>query len=136
MNEILPRCHFEPREESCPGGFVTMVEAWFRLPCHSEDLAEESVFMRKTYYTYIATNPKRTVLYTGVTNDLERRMHEHRSKSLSGFTAKYNVTILIWYDTFSSPVEAIAAEKKIKGWNRKKKLALIQELNPTFKELL
>lgn len=91
--------------------------------------------MNKRYFTYIATNFHNTVLYTGVTDNLERRMYEHRNKTTPGFTSKYNVNKLIWYEEFSEPVDAISAEKKIKGWTRKKKLYLIKSLNPEFKYL-
>ena len=90
----------------------------------------------RNYYTYIATNKLNTVLYTGITNDLERRMFEHRDKLIPGFTSKYNVNKLIWYEDFSSPEEAIIAEKKIKGWTRVKKLNLIKSINPNFNDLL
>jgi len=90
----------------------------------------------RQYYTYIATNKLNTVLYTGITNDLERRMFEHKNKLISGFTSKYNVNKLIWYENFNSPEEAIAAEKKIKGWTRAKKLNLIKSTNPNFNDLL
>ncbi len=92
--------------------------------------------MQETYYTYIATNQFNTVLYTGVTNNLERRMHEHRNKLISGFTSKYNVKKLVWYEIFSSPTEAISAEKKIKTFSREKKFEFIQKTNPNFNELL
>ena len=91
--------------------------------------------MDKIYYTYIVTNIKNTVLYTGVTNDLLRRMQEHREKKMGGFTSKYNVSKLIWYEMFPTPREAIAAEKKIKGWGRGKKLAMIMKMNPLFTDL-
>ncbi len=90
----------------------------------------------RNYYTYIATNKNHTVLYTGITNDLERRIYEHKNKLFLGFTSKYNVNKLIWYENFNSPEEAIAAEKKIKGWTRAKKLDLIKSINPNFDDLL
>jgi len=90
----------------------------------------------KEYLTYIATNKMNTVLYTGITNSLERRMFEHKNKLIPGFTSKYNVNKLIWYENFNSPEEAIAAEKKIKGWTRAKKLNLIRSINPNFNDLL
>lgn len=92
--------------------------------------------MERNYYTYIATNVHNTVLYTGITNDIGRRMDEHRRKAISGFTAKYNIIKLVWYETFLSPTEAIAAEKRIKGWRRERKLSLIKDLNPKFADLL
>jgi len=90
----------------------------------------------RNYYTYIATNKINTVLYTGVTNDLERRIHEHKNKLIPGFTSKYNINKLVWYENFSSPEEAISAEKKIKGWVRAKKLNLVKSINPNFNDLL
>ncbi len=92
--------------------------------------------MRKQYYVYIATNQRNTVFYTGVTNGLYRRMFEHKNKLVKGFTKKYNIDKLVYYEVFTSPQEAIAAEKKIKGWTRKKKIDLIKENNPEFKDLL
>ncbi len=91
--------------------------------------------MSRHYYTYIATNNGNTVLYTGVTNDLTRRMDEHIRKVVPGFTSRYNVQKLIWLEEFGAPDEAIAAEKRIKGWKREKKLALIRESNPRFFDL-
>lgn len=89
-----------------------------------------------TFFTYIATNKNNTVLYTGVTNNLRRRIYEHAKKTHSGFTAKYNVNKLVWYEMFASPTEAIAAEKRIKGWTREKKLTLVRNSNPDFTNLL
>ena len=91
--------------------------------------------MIKNYWVYIATNKSNT-LYTGVTNDLQRRMHEHKNKLIGGFTKKYNINKLVYYQLFNNPKEAIGAEKKIKGWTRKKKIELIKSVNPTFKDLL
>ena len=92
--------------------------------------------MVNTYYAYIITNDGNVVLYTGITNDLQRRIYEHRQGIVRGFTSKYNVNKLVWFEKFPSPQEAIAAEKKIKGWTRKKKLKLIEEENPTWKDLM
>ena len=91
--------------------------------------------MKMVYFAYIVTNIKNTVLYTGVTNDLRRRIRGHREKKTFCFTAKYNVSKLIWYDVFQTPQEAIAAEKRIKGWGRGKKLAMIMKINPKFVDL-
>jgi len=91
--------------------------------------------MQKQFYVYIATNNSGT-LYTGVTNDLRRRIYEHKNKLIHGFTSRYNIDKLIFYETFNNPEEAISAEKKIKGWDRKKKIALIKTKNPKFKELI
>lgn len=87
------------------------------------------------YYIYILTNKSNT-LYTGVTNNLERRLYEHKHKMLPGFTTLYNLNKLIYYAEFDRIEEAIAAEKKIKGWTRKKKMELIKTINPEFRDLL
>jgi len=91
--------------------------------------------MEKQYYVYIATNKSGT-LYTGVTNNLRRRMYEHKNKLAKGFTSKYNIDKLILYEIFSNPIDAISAEKKIKGWDRKKKIELIKRKNPKFEEIM
>lgn len=91
--------------------------------------------MGKSYHIYIATNNRNTVFYTGVTNNLSRRIFGHKNKSLKGFTSQYNIIKLVYYETFNSPEEAIAAEKKIKGWIRKKKIELIKSVNPEFRDL-
>jgi len=88
----------------------------------------------KTYFVYIMTNKSRT-LYTGVTNDLVRRVYEHRHKLVPGFTAKYNITQLVYYEATESILAAIAREKQIKGWLRAKKIALIESQNPGWKDL-
>ena len=91
--------------------------------------------MEKKYYVYIATNNSNSVLYTGVTNNLQRRIYEHKNKITLGFTSKYNINKLIFYEIFNSPQEAIAAEKKIKAGSRQKKIFLIESINPTWKDL-
>ncbi|WP_297212029.1 MULTISPECIES: GIY-YIG nuclease family protein [Thermodesulfovibrio] len=91
--------------------------------------------MSKQYYVYIMTNKYNTVLYTGVTNDLVRRVYEHKNKLIDGFTAKYNVTKLVYYEIAQDANEAIKREKQIKGWNRDKKKALIEGLNPQWRDL-
>ena len=88
----------------------------------------------KQYYVYIMTNNSRT-LYTGVTDDLVRRVYEHRNKLIEGFTRKYNVTRLVYYEITSDVRAAIQREKQIKGWRRKKKIALIEAANPEWKDL-
>lgn len=89
----------------------------------------------KHYYVYIVTNRTNKVLYTGVTNNLLRRIYEHKHKMIDGFTKKYNLDKLVYSESFNSPIEAIAAEKKIKGWLRRKKIALIESKNPQWKDL-
>jgi len=86
------------------------------------------------YYVYIMTNHSGT-LYTGVTNDLRRRVWEHKQKLIEGFTKRYNITRLVYYEETPDVTAAIAREKQSKGWLRKKKIALIESLNPGWKDL-
>jgi len=88
----------------------------------------------KKYYVYIMSNRSKT-LYTGMTNNLERRVAEHKTKSIEGFTKKYNITKLVYYEEFDAPLEAIAREKQIKGWLRRKKIELIETQNPDWNDL-
>ena len=88
----------------------------------------------KTYYVYIMTNNTRT-LYTGVTNNLEKRVFQHKRKLLPGFTRQYNINRLVYYESFGDIRAAIQREKQIKGWLRTKKVALIVAANPTWKDL-
>ncbi|HAZ28969.1 MAG TPA: hypothetical protein DCY48_04325 [Candidatus Magasanikbacteria bacterium] len=90
----------------------------------------------KYYYTYIMTNRRKTVLYIGVTNNLKRRFSEHvRKQKKHSFTAKYNIDILIYFEKYFSPEEATAREKQLKGWTRKKKIDLVEKMNPQMKNL-
>jgi putative endonuclease len=88
----------------------------------------------KQYYVYIMTNKSRT-LYTGVTNDLERRVYEHKQRLVPGFTAKYNITRLVYFEVTQDVQAAIAREKQIKGWLRRKKIALIESVNAEWADL-
>ena len=87
------------------------------------------------YYVYIVTNHYNTVVYTGVTNNLVRRVNEHRSRTKTGFTEKYSVHKLVYYEITNSIKDAIYREKQIKGWKREKKNSLINENNPEWKDL-
>ncbi|MCQ1529098.1 GIY-YIG nuclease family protein [Lutispora saccharofermentans] len=87
------------------------------------------------YYVYILTNYSNKVLYTGVTNNLERRVYEHKNKLVKGFTEKYNVHKLVYFDSTTDVKVAIAREKQIKGWTRLKKIELIESMNPEWKDL-
>ena len=87
------------------------------------------------YYVYILTNSYKTVLYTGVTNDLARRCFEHKQKLIKGFTQKYNTDILVYFEEFDLIETAIAREKQIKGYSRLKKTALIEAFNKEWIEL-
>ncbi len=89
----------------------------------------------KNYCVYILTNKNNTVLYVGVTNNLMRRIWEHKSKLIEGFTKKYNVDKLIYFESFDSPEEAIKREKQLKAGSRKKKIDLINNKNPEWKDL-
>jgi putative endonuclease len=86
------------------------------------------------YYIYMMTNITGT-LYTGVTNDLERRIYEHKMKLVPGFTKRYNINKLVYFETTGSIEAAITREKQIKGWLRGKKVALINSINPGWKDL-
>ncbi len=87
------------------------------------------------YDVYILCNEKKTVLYVGVTNNLSRRLEEHKSYAVDGFTKKYRVHILIYAESFGDIKAAIAREKQIKHWSRAKKVFLINTLNPEWEEL-
>jgi putative endonuclease len=91
--------------------------------------------MDKQYYVYILTNKSNRVLYTGVTNDLGRRVYEHKTKLLDGFTKKYNVDKLVYFECTNDINAAILREKKIKGGSRQKKIELVNSLNPDWKDL-
>jgi len=88
----------------------------------------------KKYYVYIMTNFSGT-LYTGVTNNLERRVQEHQSGKIQGFTKKYKITKLVYFEEGNDINEALRREKEIKGWLRSKKIALIESVNPDWKDL-
>ena len=90
--------------------------------------------LAKQYYVYIMTNHSRT-LYTGVTSDLERRVYQHKHKEIPGFTARYNIKQLVYYETTRDVRSAIAREKQIKGWRRVKKVALIEAGNAHWEDL-
>jgi len=81
------------------------------------------------------TNEKNTVIYTGITNDLKKRVFQHKSKIIKGFTQKYNITKLVYYEIFDNPYNAISREKQIKAGSRKKKIDLINQSNPQWKDL-
>jgi len=88
----------------------------------------------KQYYVYIMTNKSKT-LYIGVTDNLERRVYEHKNKLIEGFTKKYNMIKPVYYETTNDVRSAIEREKQIKGWLRRKKIALIEAMNPKWADL-
>lgn len=89
----------------------------------------------RLYFVYIISNWNNKVIYAGVTKDLERRIFEHKNKLIPGFSKRYNLNKLVFYEEFNKIIDAIAAEKKIKGWMRVKKNRLIEEKNPRWKDL-
>jgi putative endonuclease len=91
--------------------------------------------MSKQFYVYMMTNKRNTVLYTGVTNDLQRRVFEHKNKLVEGFTKKYNIYKLIFYEVYNDVNNVIAREKQIKGGSRAKKIKLIEEMNSRWDDL-
>jgi putative endonuclease len=107
--------------------------------CHrptSAALIEEDVRQAKQFHVYIMTNRQRShVLYTGITGNLTRRVWEHKNKTVEGFTSRYNLTRLVYYECFFYPDAAINREKEIKGWRRSKKIKLIESTNPHWHDL-
>ena len=87
------------------------------------------------YFVYILTSKQNTVLYIGVTNNLQRRLYEHRNNLADGFTKKYHVHKLVYFETTSDVRAALEREKQLKGWTRAKKIALIESMNPEWNDL-
>ena len=92
--------------------------------------------MNHDYYVYILTNEHGNVMYIGVTNNLSRRLYEHRKGLVDGFTKKYNTHKLVYYETTTDINSAIAREKQLKGWSRSKKNVLVESINPEWKEII
>jgi putative endonuclease len=91
--------------------------------------------LEKGGYVYIMTNHNNTVLYTGVTSDLVRRIFQHREKLVKGFTSRYNISKLVWYEKHSEITNAIAREKQIKAGSRARKVELVNAMNPEWNDL-
>jgi len=91
--------------------------------------------MNKNYYVYILRNNSGN-FYIGITSNLVKRIWEHKNKFVEGFTKKYNIDKLIYYEIYSDPETAIAREKQLKNWSRKKKINLIVKMNPKFEEII
>ena len=89
----------------------------------------------KIFAIYIVTNPRNTVLYTGVTSNLAKRVFEHKNKTVPGFTKRYNCTKLVYFETTTDSLSALEREKQIKKYGRKKKIELISEQNPDWTDL-
>jgi len=107
---------------------------------HCEERSDEAILYNglvteRHFYVYIMTNWKNTVLYTGVTNDLIRRVYEHKEKLVEGFTKRYNLTKLVYYEIAETAEAAILREKQLKAGSRQKKVELIEVLNKTWSDL-
>lgn len=87
------------------------------------------------YHVYLLASRREGVLYIGMTGDLVRRIHQHREKLTPGFTSRYNVEKLVWFETYDDPASAITREKKLKKWRRAWKIALIKKDNPDWRDL-
>ena len=87
------------------------------------------------YYVYILTNWNNKVMYVGMTNDLQKRIYQHKNKSIEGFTKKYNVNKLVFFESTENVLSAISREKQLKGWLRKKKNKLVESVNPEWSDL-
>ena len=94
-----------------------------------------AVVMDMPYYVYILSNATHTTLYTGVTGDLIRRVHEHKTSAVSGFTSRYHVDRLVYFEVFSTAYDAISREKALKGWRRSRKNELVERENPKWRDL-
>lgn len=88
------------------------------------------------YYIYILTNKTNSVMYIGITNDLQRRIYEHKSEIFDGFSKRYHTSKLVYFEEYSDVNQAIGREKQLKGWSRAKKNDLVRKMNPTLKDLL
>ena len=112
-------------------GYVYPSQTWRRTLLHSEFMPSNT---QRTFFVYIMTNRSKT-LYTGVTNSLVRRVREHKARRGFGFAAKYRVDRLVYFERFQDVRDAIEREKRIKGWLRIKKIALIVSINPELRDL-
>ena len=107
--------------------FQDYCQQWFNMPIHH--------IANYNFYVYILTNQYRTTFYTGVTNDLSRRIIEHKIKINEGFTNDYNVNQLVYYELYFNIGDAIAREKRLKRWNRQWKIGLIEKMNADWHDL-
>ncbi len=103
--------------------------------CHAELVSASKLMQSKSYYVYIITNKNNSTFYIGVTNNLMRRMHEHKNELVEGFSRKYKLKKLVHYEETTDVYSAISREKQLKNWHRDWKLNLIKETNPAFKDL-
>lgn len=91
--------------------------------------------MPRNYFVYILASQRNGTLYIGVTNNLQNRVQQHKNLQIDGFTKKYKVTTLVYYEVFSNVSDAIVSEKRLKKWNRAWKIRVIQKFNPTWRDL-
>ena len=103
-------------------------------PSNTSRSTIENMQTGKQYYVYIITNKSGT-LYVGLTNNIKKRVYEHKNKLVEGFTKKYNICKLLYFETFGDIYSAIAREKTIKGWLRRKKIELIKSVNPDWVDI-
>ncbi len=87
------------------------------------------------YYVYVLASRKDGAIYIGMTNDIVRRVYEHRTKAVPGFASKYNITRLVWFEIYEDPISAISREKELKKWKRAWKIQLIEAKNPQWNDL-
>ncbi len=107
--------------------------------CHVERSETSLIFLRRIrdhdYWVYILTNKHRNTLYIGITNNIQRRLYQHQSGEVEGFTKRYHLNRLVWLEHFRNVNDAIACEKKLKGWRRSRKIALVEQTNPRWLDL-
>ncbi len=121
---VIPRA--KPEESH---NMRTLINSIFSIIQHSQHMK------RKQYYIYIMMNKWNTTSYIGVTSDLAKRVWQHKQKEIKGFTEKYNLTKLVYYEVFKHVRDAIMREKQLKKWSREKKIRLIKKQNPQFRDL-
>jgi len=124
-------CHCEPHR----GEAISFILSPTRLTVIASPAGAKQSRMNQQYFVYILTNRTNRVLYTGVTNNLQRRVYEHKAKLIDGFTKKYNVTKLVYYEVFEEIEYAILREKQLKAGSRQKKLDLVNGFNPVWADL-
>jgi len=115
-------------------GDLSFRPKWRNLVSKVNTIYNDSMPVSKTYYVYIMTNQSRT-LYVGLTNNILRRVLEHKTGLIEGFTHRYNIDTLVYVESFGDVDSAIAREKQIKNWRREKKLRLINQENPDWRDL-
>ena len=115
-------------------GDLSFRPKWRNLVSRVNTIYNDSMPVSKTYYVYIMTNQSRT-LYVGLTNNIRRRVWEHKTGLIEGFTHRYNIDTLVYVESFGDVDSAIAREKQIKNWRREKKLRLINQENPDLRDL-